>query len=547
MNQTAAIYARVSSDQQREQNTIASQTAALLDYAQGHQYTIPPEWIFQDEGYSGGVLVRPGLERLRDLIAEGAIATVLVYGPDRLSRSYAYQVLLLEEFARYGAEVRFLNAPAADTPEQRLLLQFQGMIAEYERAQIAERCRRGKRHRAKAGVISVLSSVAPYGYRYVKRTESAPALYEVVESQAEVVRQVFARYTAEAQSINTIVRALNAQGIPTQTRKGPWIHTTVWGMLRNPAYYGRACYGKTEPTPPTQRRTRIRRGKSPYAQRSPGKRRRGREEWIEIPVPALVSRETFELAQERLRLNKQLSARHTRHPSVLQGLVVCAHCGYAFYRVSCLGPRGRVRYYRCGGRDRRGPQGPVCRARPIRVEQLDQVVWEQVWQLLKQPELVREEIQRRLQEYRQSRPVEQRKEKVAAELARLHQQTDKLLDAYQEQLLDLEELRRRAPQLKQREQALEKELQSLNLQALEQDRLAEMNISMERFMEQLRHSAQQLDVEQKQKIVRLLVREVVVGTDTLTIHHSIPLSTNRGGQKEPDYHLCTRRYTVTTQ
>src|SRR2546425_4925180 len=145
MNQTAAIYARVSSDKQKEQNTIASQTTALLDYAQAKQYTIPPEWIFEDEGYSGSVLVRPGLEGLRDLIAEGAIETVLVYGPDRLSRNYAYQVLLLEEFDRHGTAVVFLNAPAADTPEQRLLLQFQGMIAEYERAQIAERCRRGQR------------------------------------------------------------------------------------------------------------------------------------------------------------------------------------------------------------------------------------------------------------------------------------------------------------------------------------------------------------------------------------------------------------------
>src|SRR6266550_7231727 len=116
MSKTAAIYARVSSAQQREQNTISSQTAALREYAQTQQLTVPPEWVFEDEGYSGSVLVRPGLERLRDLVAEGAIETVLVYGPDRLSRSYAYQVLLLEEFARHGTQVVFLNAPAADTP-----------------------------------------------------------------------------------------------------------------------------------------------------------------------------------------------------------------------------------------------------------------------------------------------------------------------------------------------------------------------------------------------------------------------------------------------
>src|SRR5437667_10770508 len=120
MNQTAAIYARVSSDRQKEQDTIASQTAALREYALAHQYTIPPEWVFEDEGFSGSVLVRPGLERLRDLFAEGAIATVLVYGTDRLSRNYAYQVLLLEEFARQGTQVVFLKTPARHTPGQPL-------------------------------------------------------------------------------------------------------------------------------------------------------------------------------------------------------------------------------------------------------------------------------------------------------------------------------------------------------------------------------------------------------------------------------------------
>ncbi len=541
MNKTAAIYARVSTDQQKEQNTIASQTAALQAYAQAHQYTVAPEWIFEDEGYSGSVLVRPGLERLRDLIAEGAIQTVLVHGPDRLSRSYAYQVLLLEEFARHGAEVVFLKAPAAETPEQRLLLQFQGMIAEYERAQIAERCRRGKRHRAQAGVVNVLSSVAPYGYRYVKKTESAQAYYEVVESEAEVVREIFHRYTVEGQSIRAIMRALNARGILTRSKKAAWAHTSVWNILKNPAYEGRACYGKTEPGPPSQRLNRICRLKGSYARRGPVNRKRPREEWIEIPVPALVSQESFELAQERLELNQQLSARHTKRPSVLQGLLVCAQCGYALYRVSTpVRPgQGYYRYYRCLGSDHHHAGGRVCHARPVRVDQLDQVVWEQVWGLLNQPELIQREIERRLQEHRQSSPVEQRKENVSKELARLEQQTDKLIDAYQEGTINLAELRNRIPELKKRQLALEKELESLSLQAVEQSRLLEMNVSIERFMGQLKNSAQKLDVEQKQKIVRLLVREVVVGSDTLTIHHSIPLPAN--GQEVPGYRLCTGR------
>ena len=168
MNKPAALYARVSSDQQKENHTIQSQTAALIEYAKTHGYAVPSQWQFQDEGYSGATLLRPGLEGLRDLAAAGQIAAVLVYSPDRLSRKYAYQVLLAEEFSRSGVELVFLQAPSAATAEDQLLVQLQGMIAEYERAQIAERSRRGKRHRAQLGSINVLCG-APYGYRYVKK------------------------------------------------------------------------------------------------------------------------------------------------------------------------------------------------------------------------------------------------------------------------------------------------------------------------------------------------------------------------------------------
>jgi site-specific DNA recombinase len=136
MMRMAAIYARVSSEQQREEKTIASQTASLIEFARSHDLEVPAEWVFEDDGYSGATLERPGLERVRDLAAEGQIQTVLAYSPDRLSRKYAYQILLMEEFARQGVETLFVKAPQGDSAEDQLLVQFQGMIAEYERAQI---------------------------------------------------------------------------------------------------------------------------------------------------------------------------------------------------------------------------------------------------------------------------------------------------------------------------------------------------------------------------------------------------------------------------
>lgn len=316
---TAAIYARVSSDQQKQNKTIASQTATLIAFASSQGYSVPAEWVFEDEGFSGATLVRPGLERVRDLAAEGQIQAVLVLSPDRLSRKYAYQVLLSEEWLRQGVQTIFINSPQSQRPEDQLLLQFQGMIAEYERAQILERSRRGKRHRAKQGEISVLSG-APYGYRYVRRTQERAAYYEVVQAQAEVVRQVFDLYITQALSIGAITRRLNELGVPTRTGQSCWERSTIWAILRNPAYRGTACFGKTQEVsrrPRDNRAVRMRahapRRSSRTLQETP------RDQWIEIAVPALVDERSFDLAQERLQDNKKFAPRRTVEPSILQG------------------------------------------------------------------------------------------------------------------------------------------------------------------------------------------------------------------------------------
>ncbi|MDP6504374.1 MAG: recombinase family protein, partial [Planctomycetota bacterium] len=467
----SAIYARVSSDKQKEEQTIASQTTALKAYAEAEGYVVPEEWVFEDEGYSGSVLARPGLERIRDLAAEGEIEAVLVYSPDRLSRNYAYQTILIEEFARQGVEVIFLKSPKGDTPEDRLLLQFQGMIAEYERAQIAERSRRGKRHKAQAGMVSVLSG-APYGYRYHKRNEHVAAFYEVLEVEAAVVREVYLLYIEKGLSINAIARHLNEKGIPTRSGKCRWERTQVWSILRNPAYKGTACFGKTEST---QRKkiTRPLRQKGGYSPRDSSNRERPCEDWIEIPVPAIVSEETYAMAQELLERNKQFASRNTKKPTLLQGLLVCRECGYALYCTSTRTSTRQVRYYRCIGSDNyRFAEGRKCHSRPIRQDYLDPLVWEKVIELLKTPALVQEEINRRIEQSRQRNPILKRQETLGKERARVQNGMDKLLDAYQESLLPLNELRQRMPALQKRMATIESELATIEAQAINQEALA---------------------------------------------------------------------------
>lgn len=523
---TAAIYARVSSERQREEHTVDSQIAALTEFATAHGYLVPPTWVFADEGYSGATLVRPGLDRVRDLAAEGQIETLLVYAPDRLSRKYAYQVLLIEELGRSGTAVVFLQSPPATTPEEQLLVQFQGMIAEYERAQIAERTRRGKRHRAKTGVVNVLSG-APYGYRYVRKTEACAAHYEVIASEAEVVRRVFAKYTREGWSIGAISRWLNEQGVPTRKGGSRWERSTVWGMLRNPAYQGRACFGKTAKAP-RQRITRPLRRRGGYSPRVSANRERPRDEWIEIPVPALVAEDVFALAQVQLAENKRLSPRRTVEPSLLQGMLVCAECGYALYRTSTRTTKRTIHYYRClGSDDYRHPGGRICGHRPIRQDYLDEQVWAQVVRLLEDPALVRVEIDRRLQELQEADPQRSQKQALEQEASRIQRGIRALLDAYQEGLLGLEELRVRMPDLRQRHKALQTQLQSLEEASAGRQAYLKMADQIEGFLHRLRTSAQAFDTIERRRILRLVVKEILVDWDQIHVRHCVPTRRDR--------------------
>ncbi len=251
----AAIYARVSTREQALKQTIDSQVEALRQRVGADGIELEKELEFIDDGYTGSTLMRPGLERLRDLAWEGAVDRVYVHSPDRLARKYAYQSVLIEEMQHSGVEVVFLNRELKQTPEDELLLQVQGMIAEYERAKIIERNRRGKRHAARIGQVSALGG-APYGHRYVNKQQGGgQARYEVIEEQARVVRRMFDWIGAQRVSIQEVTRRLAKAGESTRKGNSYWDRGTIWGILKNPAYKGEALFGKTRTA---QRRPQLR-------------------------------------------------------------------------------------------------------------------------------------------------------------------------------------------------------------------------------------------------------------------------------------------------
>ena len=519
-----AIYARVSSARQAKDQTIGSQLSALREHAAASRLDVPEDWVFADEGHSGATLARPGLEALRDLAAQGCLDAVLVYSPDRLARKFAYQALLIAELARCGTRAEFVKGPRGDSPEDQLLVQFQGMFAEYEKAQLMERYRRGKAWRAKSGSVNVLSG-APFGYRYVRKTPETGARYEVVPHEAALVAEMFRRYADDGAAIADLRRWLTAEGVRTRTGKERWDRSVIWGMLHNPAYAGTAVFGKTQAVHEPAGLNRTARLAGRTVPRQVRVQDRPEEEWTHIPVPALVDEETFDRVQQRLEDNKRFASRNTKVPSLLQGLAACASCGYGYYRTSTTTTaRKKIYYYRClGSDDYRYQGGRVCGNKPVRADYADRVIWDHVTALLADPSLIRAEIGKRPARARTSDPVTRKRGQLEQALAKTTTSIAAMITAFSEQLLTIDELRARMPDLRARETGLKDQIAALDAQAADRDAYLKLAGDLEGFLARLRQSSATATTEDRQRVLRTLVQDILIGPEKITIRHRIPI------------------------
>lgn len=515
-----AFYARVSSDQQSEAKTIESQVADLRTRIASTGATLYAELEFIDNGCSGATLIRPALERLRDMAAAGGIDQLYVHCPDRLARNYAHQVLLLEEFLRAGVEVIFLNREVGQTPEDHLLLQVQGMISEYERAKIMERSRRGKRHGAQIGKVSVLSG-APYGYRYISKQEGdGEARYEIVWEEARVVRQVFEWVGRDRCSIGEVSRRLQAAGERTRTGKTVWDRGTIHDMLKNPAYKGEAAFGKTaiEPLRPRLRAQRRRplQPKRPYSHHDVPP-----EQWMSISVPALVDADLFESVASQLEENRahaRVGQRGARY--LLQGLITCACCGYAYYGKQ-ISPSARKHhersyaYYRCIGTDAYRFGGVrICSNKQLRTDLVDEAVWEEVCRLLQHPERLEQEYRRRfLQEEQTPDELSQ----LEARMGRLRQGVARLIDSYAEGLIDKDEFEPRVTRMRERLKQIEEQaLQIKDDVSLERE-LRLILGRLDEFASRVKQGLDQADWSTRRDIIRALVKRVEIDQEHVRV------------------------------
>jgi site-specific DNA recombinase len=531
----AALYARVSSEQQAHSGTIASQVASLRERIATDGVRLEPEHVFLDLGYSGASLLRPALERLRDAVAAGIIDRVYVHSPDRLARRYAYQVLLVEEFRRAGAEVVFLNRPIGGSAEDDLLLQVQGVIAEYERAKLLERGRRGRRHAARSGSVSALCA-APFGYRYIgKAIGGGVARFEVVEEEARIVRQIFAWVGLERVSLREVCRRLAEAGYRTRTGLARWDPTTVCGMLRNPAYIAQAAFGRSRFVP-AQPRLRPIRGRA-WPSRKPNTRVPiARDEWIAVPVPALVEPALFAAAQAQLEENRRHRREGRRRPGwLLQGLVVCRRCGYAFYGKTARGKVGGGKtaeygYYRCLGTDGHRFAGTApCDNRSVRSDCLELAIWNEIRLLLEDPHRLAAEYRRRLDALHRDAGARTQAAALDRQIEGLRRGIGRLIDSYAEGVIDQHEFQPRIAGLKERLARVREQRQAL-VEAAEAERSLTLVIGrVEDFAAKVRRSLDELDWPRTREIVRALVRRIEVDGDAIEVVFRVPpLSPDNG-------------------
>jgi site-specific DNA recombinase len=509
-----AVYARVSTERQAERGTIGSQLDVLRAHVAAAGHELVAEYL--DDGQSGARLDRPGLDALRDAAEAGLFEAVFCLSPDRLARAYAYQVLVLDELARLRVAVRFTDAPnlADDDPQAKLLTQVQGVIAEYEKAKIAERYRRGKLFRARAGEVTTWK--ASYGYRRIARTASTPGHLEIYEPEAVVVRRIFTDYLA-GNTIREICRRLNADSVPSPNGKATWAHSTICRLLRNEAYIGRIYYNRTETVldpRPTRRSRQV---------------PRAREEWIPIACPRIIADEQFEAAGRVSHDNSKWSPRRAEPGAwLLKGLVRCGVCAVG---TNCHKMRGRNgtwhRYYYCRNHDplRAGGEEHRCPERNIRADALDTFVFDQVRIALTDPDL----LLAGEQAIAVTRAVPD-DELLAAELTRLDRKLDaaaaerrRLVDLYQAGLIELPDLQRRASEIATRQRELDKKRDAL---AEERTALSRGNLLRHRvhdFAHRVRAIIDRLDDVQKQQLLRLLLEDVRVTGWHVEIRLRIPL------------------------
>jgi site-specific DNA recombinase len=528
----AAIYVRVSTQRQAQAQTIDQQITRLRAHIGEQDWSLESEHVFVDDGYSGAKLNRPGLDSLRDRAALAEFDVVVVTEPDRLARNYVHQMLVIEELEKHGISVEFLDRPMSDDPHDRLLLQIRGAVAEYERTLITDRMRRGRLMKYRAGKLLPWGR-PPYGYRVNPGHPRDPDGVRLDEAEAAVVAQMFDWYLEPDVTLYHVARRLTDLELLTPAGKSRWSVSTVRGILTNDAYTGVAYAHRLRVVPSNRRLSALRPiGKGESAVERP------KEEWIPIPVPTMVTRDVFDQVQAKLSLNQQKASRNNKaHQYLLRGLVSCGICRLSAHARTLHSDR--YHYYVCAGHTNalRTAPGERCKSRYIPVSQLDELVWQDLCQVLTQPDIIAYELGRAYGGHWAPQELRARIDTLNQAEGLLKHQQARLLEAYLASVIHLEEFGRKRSELTQKQQALATQRLQLEMTVTERVELSGLAASIEAFRISVRSLLEHATFAQRRQLVELLIDRVVVIENRVEIRYVIP--TRSDGPQVPFCHLRT--------
>ena len=518
----AAFYARVSTGKQEERGTIASQVAVLRERIVQDRCHLDPEHEFIDDGVSGVNLARPALDRFRDEASTGVIEVLYVLSPDRLARRYAHQCVVLEELVRLGVEVIFVNQPVSDRPEDRMMVQMLGILAEYEQEQIRDRARRGRLYRARQG--QMLATTPAYGYRYIALSQPGGGHWEINESEAAIVRDIYGWCVEEQLSTHAISRRLNGQepGYKriTPRRGQQWSYTTVNRILKRADYTGTAHYNRTGKD--TDRSIGQLKSHGRGVLKFDGRIEREPTEWIPIDVPRIITTTTWDQAQLQLELHQRFAVRNNKqHFYLLRGLLVCDHCGRTL--VGRTYPNGTVRYC-CTNQGRRNSWTEPCPGPRVDGNLAELLIWDTIAQLLADPQLI---LDHYLAGHDQNLPAPHELKRVCQELSQIEKHTRRLLDVYLAEVIQLDEFETRRQMLAEQAQALEQRRADLEQLAHQHARQDALTANVNQFCMAMQSMLQSPSPQEQQEVLRLVIDHILVKKEELIIKHVIPLADDR--------------------
>jgi site-specific DNA recombinase len=465
------------------------------------------------------MLARPALDQLREDAKNKLWQAVLIYDPDRLARRYSFQELVMDELRELGIETLFVTVSPSRNHEDRLMYGVRGIFAEYERTKIAERFRLGKVRKAKEGHI--VTGAAPYGYTLITKREGRPGCYQIHRDEAAIVRRIFSFVADEGLTIRKLSRRLHQLGIPPpRSARAVCPISTLSQLLRNKTYIVEAHFGATYgvvPEKPLKKEAYRKRKKT-------SRKMRPESEWIRIPTPAILDKELFMRAQQRLEANFGLARRNRKHDYLLSGKIRCA-CGYS--RSAAGLKQSKYLYYWCSNRTRSYPLPRTCTAGAINARIADQLVWEKVAQLMTSKELLAKQVKRWASNRRASgQTSEIDVDLMRREIGKLKKQADRYAKAYAEGLFSLGKLQGYISPVREKIASLEGEIARAQK---ELDVAAFLDpYDLEAFAESAAQTLVDLNFEAKRTIVMNVIDKVIATQELLEVHGLIPVPDHIG-------------------